>query len=132
MSGASEISPTASDVRGAPALVQAAPDMTSCEQVRQMFIRCRRLIRQDDRAGAAGGAGGGAGGGRRGMVIDLRSVTQADTKLMACLVGVYQLARTSSVPVELRASRAVAEMMDFCRLSWLLEWTRPRAEQATR
>ena len=55
------------------------------------------------------------------MIIDLRQVESADTKLMACLVAVSQLARASSVRVELWSSTAVLDMMEFCKLRWLLD-----------
>lgn len=87
--------------------MRGSSDMTSCEQIRQLFVRCRRII-----------------GEGNAIVLDLNNVDQADTKLMACLVAVYQLARASSVRMELCPSMAVRDVVEVCRLGWLLEQTR--------
>ena len=63
------------------------------------------------------------GENHRSVVIDLGLVQLADTKLIACLVTIYQLAMSSSVRLELRPSEAVMELAQFCRLDWLIERT---------
>jgi hypothetical protein len=95
---------------GSRTVVRAAADMTSCEQVRQLFLHCRRSI------GDAGGC----------LQVDLKGVDQADTKLMACLVAVYQLARAASVRMELSPSGCVLQMAEVCRLGWLIDQTSAR------
>lgn len=82
--------------------------MTGCDEIRALSLKCARAI--------------GAGG--RLLVIDLTTVERADTKLMACLVSVFQLARSSSVNIEFRSSRTVNELAEFCRLTWLMEQVR--------
>jgi ABC-type transporter Mla MlaB component len=91
-------------------VVQAPADMTSCEQVRQLFIRCRRTIKLHGEC----------------VRVDLKNVSQADTKLMACLVAVYQLARDASVRLELSPSNSILSLAEVCRLGWLIERTAPR------
>jgi anti-anti-sigma regulatory factor len=81
----------------------AAADMTSSDQVRDLFNRCRKMLRQ----------------GVRHMVIDLHGVEAADTKLVACLVVVYQMARSASARLEICLSNAVLEVARMCRLDWL-------------
>jgi len=86
-------------------------DMTSCEQVRLLFNRCGRLIAQR----------------REGLTIDMKAVTHLDTKLLACLVAIYQSALASSVRVELLCSSSVLALAEVCRLGWLIERTSPGA-----
>ena len=88
---------------GAGRVMVAAADMTSCDQVRELFNRCRRMLRQ----------------GVRHVVIDLHGVEAADTKLVACLVVVYQMARSASARLEICLSNAVLEVARICRLEWL-------------
>jgi anti-anti-sigma regulatory factor len=80
-------------------------DMTGCDEIRSLSRNCARII----------------GEGGRVLVIDLADVERADTKLMACLVSVFQLARSSSVKVRLRSNLCVNEMAEFCRLTWLIQ-----------
>lgn len=86
-------------------------DMTSCEQVGQFFEKVRKLIDPKTQC----------------IVIDLQQVDRADTKLLACLVALYQLAARSSVRLEVFESVAVHRVVDFCRLGWLMERTTPRS-----
>ena len=79
--------------------------MTACDSIGALFTRCSKSIH--DNAGV--------------LVIDLGRVEHADTKLMACLVAVHQKARASSIRVELWSSKAVLDMIEFCKLRWLLE-----------
>lgn len=89
-------------------IVRGRSDMTGCEQIRELSLKCARAI----------------GSGASLLVLDLTSVERADTKLMACLVSVFQLARSSAVSVHLRNSQTVSELAEFCRLTWLIEQTR--------
>ena len=82
-------------------------DLTSCERVRNLFLWTRRLIRQ----------------GGRLIIIDLKHVDHADTKLIACLVALHQAARPASVRLEVLASGAVQRVVEFCRLEWLVKST---------
>ena len=59
----------------------------------------------------------------REVMLDLSEVAKADTKLMACLVALYQHARERQVAMRLQASPAVTEMAKVCRLNWLIERT---------
>jgi ABC-type transporter Mla MlaB component len=79
-------------------------DMTACDAIAWFLDRCARII--GDRPHA--------------LQIDLRIVQHVDTKFMASLVAVYQLARRSSVRIELRASQSVLELMEFCKLRAML------------
>jgi ABC-type transporter Mla MlaB component len=88
-------------------IIKGLGDMTGCDSIRGFFVRCARSI--DD--------------GCEALVIDLNQVDRADTKLMACLVAVFQHARASSVKVELWSSQAVLDMIEFCKLRWLLEYS---------
>jgi anti-anti-sigma regulatory factor len=106
-----------------PAVVMAAPDMTSCEQICQLLVGCLRAMRLHNPSNRQ--SIGREPGRPRSMLIDLRNVTQADTKLAACLVAVYQTARESSVRLELAASKAVLDTVEVCRLGWLIERTTP-------
>ena len=81
--------------------------MTSCEQIRVLSLKCAKAI----------------GENHRSVVVDLAHVQTADTKLIACLVNIYQLAMSSSVKLELRPSASVMELARFCRLEWLIENT---------
>jgi ABC-type transporter Mla MlaB component len=93
-----------------PLVIRPVGDMTSCEQVGVLFQRCRRVIGE---------------AGRRAVVLDLLDVGQADTKLVACLVAVYQMSRDSSVRLEMRASRVVLDLFELCRLQRLVDQTAP-------
>jgi anti-anti-sigma regulatory factor len=86
-------------------VVRGTGDMTNCEEIRALSLKCARAI----------------GSGHGVLVIDLSTVERADTKLMACLVSVVQLARSSSVRLELRSNRTVRELAEFCRLTWLIQ-----------
>ena len=102
----------ADDVK--PVVIRPVGDMTSCEQVGLLFQRCRRTI-----------VAGGVAAGRRSITLDLREVAKADTKLVACLVAVYQLSTESSVRLEMRASRVVLDLFELCRLQRLIDQTAP-------
>jgi len=93
-----------------PLVIRLTGDVTSCEQVGQLFQRCRRTI---------------IAAGRRSVTLDLLEVAKADTKLVACLVAVYQLSKDSSVRLEMRASRTVLELVELCRLQRLIDQTAP-------
>ena len=67
-------------------IVIDAADMTSCERVHDLFNRCRRALRS----------------GIRHVIIDLHAVTSADTKLIACLVAFYRMARAASAQLEVK------------------------------
>ena len=97
-----------------PLVIRSTGDMTSCEQVGQLFQRCRRTI-----------IAAGIAAGRRSVTLDLLEVAKADTKLVACLVAVYQLSKDSSVRLEMRASRTVLELVELCRLQRLIDQTAP-------
>jgi anti-anti-sigma factor len=88
-------------------VVRGQIDMTSCDQIRTLSLKCAKAI----------------GENHRSVVIDLGQVEFVDTKLIACLVTIYQLALSSSVRLELRPSEAVLELARFCRLEWLIERT---------
>jgi ABC-type transporter Mla MlaB component len=88
-------------------IIKGLGDMTDCDSIRGFFVRCARSI--DD--------------GCDSLVIDLNQVQRADTKLMACLIAVFQHARAASVKVELWSSDAVLDMIEFCKLRWLLEYS---------
>ena len=89
--------------------------MTHPEHVKRLAAECRRLIRQRDTAS---------------LVIDLGDVETADTKLVACLVGVYRLACARAVQVEMILPRVVEDVVAVCRLERLIEQTRPRRAAA--
>jgi ABC-type transporter Mla MlaB component len=93
--------------QGRRRVIRAAEDVTSCEDIRALSLRCAKAI----------------GEGNRWLIIDLESVHKADTKLMACLVSVCQLALSSSARIELRPSPCVMELAKFCRLEWLIDRT---------
>jgi len=88
-----------------------ARDMTQPEHVKRLAAECRRLIRLHEATS---------------LVIDLADVETADTKLVACLVGVYRLACAHAVQVEMILPRAVEEVVSVCRLERLIERTRPQ------
>ena len=78
-------------------------DMTDSDCVLALFDRCTKLLRE----------------GTRHVVIDLHHVEAADTKLLACIVAIYQMARSSSARLEVCLSNAVREVARICRLEWL-------------
>jgi len=78
--------------------------MTSSDRVHELFDQCRRLLRS----------------GIRHVVIDLHNVRLADTKLLACIVALYQMARSASVHLEVCLSNAVLDLARVCRLEWLV------------
>ena len=53
------------------------------------------------------------------LVIDVTAVRATDTKLVAGLVHVWRLARSTDTIVELRASACVCNWLVLCRLSGL-------------
>lgn len=77
--------------------------MTDSDCVHALFDRCESMIRK----------------GVRHVVIDLHEVETADTKLLACIVAIYQLARSASARLELSLSNAVRDLARICRLEWL-------------
>ena len=89
----------------------SARDMTHSEPVKLLSLECRREIRRDDTAT---------------LIVDLGEVEKADTKLVACLVGVYRLACARAVQVEMFLPHAVEEVVTLCRLERLIERTRPQ------
>lgn len=93
-------------------IVEAQADMTSCENIRRLFIAGRRAIR----AGPAS------------LSIDMRRVDLADTKLIACLVVLYQIARSWNVPLALHPSAPVLEVGSMCRLDWWIARLAGRGE----
>ncbi len=90
-------------------VVVVAADMTSSDLVRDLFNRCRRLLRQ----------------GTRHVVIDLQEVRIADTKLVACLVVLHRMARSASARLEICLSSAVLEVARICRVEWLAQELAP-------
>jgi ABC-type transporter Mla MlaB component len=91
-------------------VIKAATDMTSCDQLRQLYGCCGQMLRQ----------------GAKRLILDLKSVAQADTKLMACLVAIYRLARGCAARVEFCPSPAVLQVVQVCKLEWLMERTSPQ------
>ena len=89
-SGVNRVPPRA----GQAALLIAPRDMTDSDRVAELFHRCERALEQ----------------GIRRVVIDLKSVETADTKLLACIVAIYQMARSAMVRLELSLSNAVREV----------------------
>ena len=81
-----------------------ATDFTCGDHVLKLFEQCRRHFRE----------------GGRHVVIDLHSVTRADTKIVACLVALYQIARAASGKLEVCLSQAVVEIASICRLDALV------------
>lgn len=79
-------------------------DMTSDDRVHDLFDRSRLALRK----------------GARHVIIDLDSVVLADTKLVACLVALYQIARSGAARLEVRLSCAVMEIARICRLETLV------------
>ena len=95
-------------------VVVAASDMTSSDMVRDLFNRCRRLLRH----------------GAQRVIIDLQCVQAADTKLLACLIALHRLARSASARLELCMSSAVLDVARICRLEWLADEFGPAAHSA--
>ncbi len=93
----------------------ADADMTSSDRVHELFNECRRVLRQ----------------GIRHVVIDLHNVRLADTKLLACIVALYQMARSASVRLEVCLSNAVLDVARVCRLEWLALELAPGESEAT-
>jgi hypothetical protein len=83
--------------------------MTRCEAIRALSQRCRRSLRRNPAE----------------LVIDLRAVRAADTKLAACLVSVYRAARASAARLEILPSPAVVNVLTVCRLQRLIDGARP-------
>jgi anti-anti-sigma regulatory factor len=79
-------------------------DMTCDDRVHDLFNRSRRALRK----------------GARHVIIDLDSVIVADTKIVACLVALYQIARSAAARLEVRLSTAVKEIARVCRLEKLV------------
>ena len=75
--------------------------MTQCDEVRALLASCRDYLEH--------------GEGR--LVIDLRTITDADTKLAACLVAIFRLARASDVRIELMLSDVAWNVLTICRLN---------------
>lgn len=95
----------AMNAAGAPRCITVdATDLTCGDHVLELFNLCRRAFRE----------------GGRHVVIDLHSVTRADTKIIACLIALYQLARSASVRLEVCLSQAVVEIAGVCRLDSFL------------
>lgn len=107
-SGQTVIAPQQSTTFNTEVVIRPPPDMTSVEQVRLLLNCCRQVIALSP---------------RRAILLDLRDVVRADTKLIACLVVIVQLARRASVRIDLRGSRAVADLAAVCRLPWLVSGT---------
>lgn len=97
-------------------LTVAATDMTCSERVRDLFERCQRVLEE----------------GGVHIVIDLKAVTIADTKIVACLVALYQLARGTSARLEVCGSPSVCEIASICRLDRLMHELNPEAKQLLR
>ena len=87
-------------------------DMTQCDQVRSLFSRCRNYVER----------------GRGRLVIDLRGIDNADTKLAACLVAIFRLARSTSVRVELMLSEIAWNVLSLCRLDEVMATAHRPAE----
>ena len=83
--------------------------MTSEAAVRRFWRRCRLALESKPSI----------------LVIDLADVVRADTKLIACLAGLYQLGRDEQVAIEVHASAAVLTVARICHLEPLLEIMSP-------
>ena len=79
-------------------------DLTCGDRVLELFDLCRGAFRD----------------GGRHVVIDLHSVTRADTKIVACLIALYQIAKAASAKLEVCLSQAVVEIAQVCRLDTLV------------
>ena len=95
---------TPRDVKSLLRITVQANDLTCGDRVLELFDLCRGVFRE----------------GGRHVVIDLHSVTRADTKIVACLVALYQIARTASARLEVSLSQAVLEIANVCRLNALV------------
>jgi anti-anti-sigma regulatory factor len=86
-------------------------DLTDGRLVWRLFEQCMTAL---DRA-------------PREIVIDARNVTHADTKLAACLVALYQMARARNVHIAMRLSEPILRILELCRLDDLQRRTSPSA-----
>ena len=84
-------------------------DMTGEAIVRRFWRRCRIALESKP----------------KNLVIDLNDVVRADTKLIACLAGLYQLGRDEQVHIEVQASSAVRTVARICHLEALLQSMAP-------
>lgn len=96
--------------------LRAAGDMTDWGAVQSLASRAAARIQ-----GAAARQGDGAGAARgASLVVDLESVTRADTKLIACLVCLTSAARHAGCALEFRFSPAVRDWVSLCGLEAVL------------
>lgn len=79
--------------------------MTTCDDVRRFFQRCRSVVREVS---------------PQRLVLDLEAVERADTKLVAALVALHRLAAETSVCIDVLASSPVRDVLKLCRLEQLL------------
>ena len=84
------------------AIIDAPTDMTDWQCVRDFQTRC------DTSAP------------RSRLVLDLRSVRWADSKLIACIVLATRRARDRAVRVEIKPSRCVNRWAALCRVDAML------------
>ena len=86
------------------AIIPAPSDMTDWKSIRDLQQRCESSLRQP----------------RRRVVLDLRSVTGADSKLIAYLVFAVRKAAAKPRRLEIRPSRSVRSWAAVCRVEDLL------------
>ncbi len=90
-------------------VVVQTTDLTHGREVKRLFQECRRILKLQPRR----------------LTIDLTLVQKADTKLVGCLVRLYQLAGAASVTVEMILPHSVENILAVCRLEQLIEQTKP-------
>ena len=91
-------------------------DLTDGQAVREFHQLCEKLVQP----------------GRRRVVLDLRRVSHADTKLVASLVVVLRRAQAAGVTFELHVSPHVGEWIALCQVGRLLRPQRPARTRARR
>lgn len=85
-------------------IVEASGDLCASTAVNRFHRRCEKLITAEPPR----------------AVLDLRNVTQADTKLVAVLVLMLRLARSINVALGIHVSPQIRQWITVCRVDQLL------------
>ena len=95
------------DVHSERTMLEFSGDLTQEERGIQLFRAAREAIWHAPRSGR--------------VLLDLRGVNRADTKLVAHLIRLLCLAHRHGVSLELRPSTCALELLTLCDLETLLE-----------
>lgn len=95
---------TSRRIAAGPIVIRACQNLCDCQNLLSLYQRCESILQS----------------GIDRMKLDLSTVEQADSKLVACLVDLIRTAGRLRVAIEVTTSVVVRQWLSVCRLEGVL------------